>query len=930
MARLTGVQRVWEAGMIIACVFAFFLLLALASFHPGDPGWSQAGLQLDVHNWVGATGAWVADLLLFSFGFLAYLLPFGSAFLGWFLFQHIKELDEFDYLTIGLRIIGGLLMALGATGIASINFNDIYNFSAGGFVGDVISSALVPYFNTAGTILLLLCFFCTGFTLLTGISWLTIIDRLGEGTLWLGRKTLSAPQSLLAFEMPRLALANKSSNQGGDEGAELDITSMRAEPLASTAQTKPSQTQKTTPSRSEPTFGIDDVDDEPPFYTYDGNKSVQSNPNDTVNSEDDATSSADVNAAEAKKSAFSLSGMRSAVTGSFKDKVGLGKSSQDDSVQSEDDSSQHEHKHQAQQSPHINFDDLEEFDEDLPYETGSKPITSANNSAPSVEGSEPNTETLQSQTVETQGASQGANQAFTPAALGAKPVKARAGELDPNLPPMPSFDLLERADKHENPLTPEEIEGISRLVEEKLADFNIEATVVGVFPGPVITRFELDLAPGVKVSKISGLSKDLARAMSAISVRVVEVIPGKSVIGLELPNKKREMVRLSEVISCDTFQSNKSPLTMVLGADISGQPVVVDLAKMPHLLVAGTTGSGKSVGVNVMILSLLYKSTPEDVRMIMIDPKMLELSVYEGIPHLLAEVVTDMKEAANALRWCVGEMERRYRLMSALGVRNLKGYNAKVEEAIANGTPIKDPLWKNEESMDAEAPDLAKLPAIVVVVDEFADMMMIVGKKVEELIARIAQKARAAGIHLILATQRPSVDVITGLIKANIPTRCAFQVSSKIDSRTILDQQGAETLLGMGDMLYLPPGSPVPTRVHGAFVDDHEVHAVVADWQKRGEPEYIDEILNGEATAEVLLPGEQPEGEDQEFDAFYDEAVAFVTETRRASVSSVQRKFRIGYNRAARLVEQMEMSGVVSAQGHNGNREVLAPPPHKE
>ena len=930
MARLTGVQRVWEAGMIIACVFAFFLLLALASFHPGDPGWSQAGLQLDVHNWVGATGAWVADLLLFSFGFLAYLLPFGSAFLGWFLFQHIKELDEFDYLTIGLRIIGGLLMALGATGIASINFDDIYNFSAGGFVGDVISSALVPYFNTAGTILLLLCFFCTGFTLLTGISWLTIIDRLGEGTLWLGRKTLSAPQSLLAFEMPRLALANKSSNQSGDEGAELDITSMRAEPLASTAQTKPSQTQKTTPLRSEPTFGIDDVDDEPPFYTYDGDKSVQSNPNDTVNSEDDATSSADVNAAEAKKSAFSLSGMRSAVTGSFKDKVGLGKSSQDDSVQSEDDSSQHEHKHQAQQSPHINFDDLEEFDEDLPYETGSKPITSANNSAPSVEGSEPNTETLQSQTVETQGASQGANQAFTPAALGAKPVKARAGELDPDLPPMPSFDLLERADKHENPLTPEEIEGISRLVEEKLADFNIEATVVGVFPGPVITRFELDLAPGVKVSKISGLSKDLARAMSAISVRVVEVIPGKSVIGLELPNKKREMVRLSEVISCDTFQSNKSPLTMVLGADISGQPVVVDLAKMPHLLVAGTTGSGKSVGVNVMILSLLYKSTPEDVRMIMIDPKMLELSVYEGIPHLLAEVVTDMKEAANALRWCVGEMERRYRLMSALGVRNLKGYNAKVEEAIANGTPIKDPLWKNEESMDAEAPDLAKLPAIVVVVDEFADMMMIVGKKVEELIARIAQKARAAGIHLILATQRPSVDVITGLIKANIPTRCAFQVSSKIDSRTILDQQGAETLLGMGDMLYLPPGSPVPTRVHGAFVDDHEVHAVVADWQKRGEPEYIDEILNGEATAEVLLPGEQPEGEDQEFDAFYDEAVAFVTETRRASVSSVQRKFRIGYNRAARLVEQMEMSGVVSAQGHNGNREVLAPPPHKE
>nr|WP_252732260.1 DNA translocase FtsK [Paraglaciecola arctica] len=495
---------------------------------------------------------------------------------------------------------------------------------------------------------------------------------------------------------------------------------------------------------------------------------------------------------------------------------------------------------------------------------------------------------------------------------------------------MPSFDLLERPDKVKNPITPEELEIVSRLLEAKLADFNIEARVVGVYPGPVITRFEMDLAPGVKVSKITTLSKDLARSMSAISVRVVEVIPGKSVIGLELPNKKRDMVRLSEVISTDVFQSSDSPLTMVLGADISGKPVVVDLAKMPHLLVAGTTGSGKSVGVNVMILSLLYKSTPEDVRMIMIDPKMLELSVYEGIPHLLAEVVTDMKEAANALRWCVGEMERRYKLMSALGVRNLKGFNTKVLNAIEAGEPIRDPLWKSEESMETEAPFLEKLPAIVVVVDEFADMMMIVGKKVEELIARIAQKARAAGIHLVLATQRPSVDVITGLIKANIPTRIAFQVSSKIDSRTILDQQGAEALLGAGDMLYLPPGTGVPTRIHGAFVDDHEVHAVVADWKKRGAPQYIDEILSGDSSAEILLPGEQPEDSDQEFDVFYDEAVAFVTESRRASVSGVQRKFRIGYNRAARLVEQMEQSGVVTSPGHNGNREVLAAAPPRD
>ena len=512
-----------------------------------------------------------------------------------------------------------------------------------------------------------------------------------------------------------------------------------------------------------------------------------------------------------------------------------------------------------------------------------------------------------------------------------KPNIHKPATIDASSIPLPSFDLLQRADKAEHPISEEELQATARLLESKLADFNIQAKVVDVLPGPVITRFELELAPGIKVSKITTLSKDLARAMSAISVRVVEVIPGKSVIGLELPNEHREMVRLSEVISCDAFQKSASPLTMVLGADISGKPVIVDLGSMPHLLVAGTTGSGKSVGVNVMILSLLYKSTPDDVRLIMIDPKMLELSVYEGIPHLLAEVVTDMKEASNALRWCVGEMERRYRLMSALGVRNLKGYNKKIKLAKEAGAPIVDPLWKFEESMETSAPELDKLPSIVVVVDEFADMMMIVGKKVEELIARIAQKARAAGIHLILATQRPSVDVITGLIKANIPTRIAFQVSSKIDSRTILDQQGAESLLGMGDMLYNPAGTSITTRVHGAFVDDHEVHAVVADWKARGEPNYIDEILNGDSGGEILLPGEQSEqNAGEEYDAVYDHALEFVTETRKVSISSIQRKFRIGYNRAARIVEQLEANGVVSTAGHNGNREVLAPPPRKD
>ncbi|MBT8448856.1 MAG: cell division protein FtsK, partial [Gammaproteobacteria bacterium] len=491
---------------------------------------------------------------------------------------------------------------------------------------------------------------------------------------------------------------------------------------------------------------------------------------------------------------------------------------------------------------------------------------------------------------------------------------------------MPPFNLLDESKGPQHQVSEESLNAMSRLVELKLADFAIDAHVVAVHPGPVITRFELDLAPGVKVSKISNLSKDLARALSAISVRIVEVIPGKSVIGLEIPNENREMVHLSEVVESKAFDESSAKLSMCLGKDISGQPVVVNLAKMPHLLVAGTTGAGKSVGINAMILSLLYKSKPEDVRMIMIDPKMLELSVYDGIPHLLAPVVTDMKDAANSLRWCVGEMERRYKIMSALGVRNLAGYNRKLSDAVKNGEPIKDPLWEPTDNMLMDPPELQKLPFIVVIIDELADMMMIVGKKVEELIARIAQKARAAGIHLVLATQRPSVDVLTGLIKANIPSRIAFQVSSRIDSRTILDQMGAEQLLGQGDMLYMPAGTSIPTRVHGAFVADHEVHKVVADWRKRGEPDFIEEITSGGGLAENI-PGFAPEPSDSDVDVLYDEAVAFVTETRKASISSVQRKLKVGYNRAARMIEEMEATGVVSEMATNGAREVLAPPP---
>jgi S-DNA-T family DNA segregation ATPase FtsK/SpoIIIE len=493
---------------------------------------------------------------------------------------------------------------------------------------------------------------------------------------------------------------------------------------------------------------------------------------------------------------------------------------------------------------------------------------------------------------------------------------------------LPPLSLLTESYGHYEGYSESALEAMSRLVEMKLADFGIEVEVVAVQPGPVITRFELQPGTGVKVSQISNLAKDLARGLSAISVRVVEVIPGKSVVGLEIPNEQREIVSLSEILKSAEYDDSSSPLTLALGKDIGGLPVVVDLAKMPHLLVAGTTGSGKSVAINAMVLSLLYKTLPKDVRLIMIDPKMLELSVYEGIPHLLTPVVTDMKEAANALRWCVGEMERRYRLMAALGVRNIGGYNRKVQDAIDSGEPIPDPLFKPEEVLeeDPEPPTLEPLPFIVVIIDELADMMMVVGKKVEELIARLAQKARAAGVHLILATQRPSVDVITGLIKANIPTRIAFQVSSKIDSRTILDQQGADQLLGHGDMLYLAPGTGIPTRVHGAFVDDAEVHRVVAHLKGRGEPDYIEDILQ---TTTDYLPGGggQSEEEDAESDPLYDDAVRVVTETRRASISGVQRRLKIGYNRAARMIEQMEACGIVGPQQSNGNREVLAPPP---
>ncbi|MDE3270744.1 DNA translocase FtsK [Pseudoalteromonas sp. G4] len=863
--RLNGVQRLLEAGLILTTALAAFVLVALLTFDPVDPSWSQTGDYIKVKNLTGTAGAWTADLLYFSFGWLALLVPVIIQGIGYLLFKKTHQVFKLDYLTLSLRVVGLVLFVISSTAISSINFDDFYEFSSGGVIGDVFANAMLPTFNFTGTSIILLCFFFSSLTLLTGVSWVQFVDQIGRFAMHAFQWLKALPQRLAERKEVKHTPLKTVTNE-----------SVSAEPKQVTYHVDELPDQEVIVEPQEPTIDVQpETAIEPTFG------------DDIANTEVDTSQPPESNSKKEMHPALQ----------------------EFDEIISDD----------------LSFSALD----DIPFDDDKQTNSPKSVSEDFLSTLEPQSDAELTLATVVQPSE---NEIPTESARKSTYVKPKTAkeqfedllEATPPATPMPTLDLLDRPDKKENPITKEELEAVSRLVEAKLLDFGVQAQVVGVYPGPVVTRFELDLAPGVKVAKISGLAKDLARSLSAISVRVVEVIPGKTYVGIELPNQHREIVRLSEVIGAKKFSDNPSDLAMVLGKDIAGVPVVADLAKMPHLLVAGTTGSGKSVGVNVMILSLLFKSTPDDVRMIMIDPKMLELSVYEGIPHLLCEVVTDMKEAANALRWCVGEMERRYKLMSALGVRNLTGYNQKVLDAIEAGDPIKDPLWKDTDGMETEAPDLGKLPAIVVVIDEFADMMMIVGKKVEELIARIAQKARAAGIHLVLATQRPSVDVITGLIKANIPTRMAFQVSSKIDSRTILDQQGAEHLLGMGDMLYLPPGTSVPIRVHGAFVDDHEVHAVVNDWKARGKPNYVDEILNGEAVEDVLLPGETAES-DEESDPLYDEAVAFVIESRRASVSSVQRKLRVGYNRAARLVEQMEMSGIVSAPGHNGTREVIVP-----
>jgi S-DNA-T family DNA segregation ATPase FtsK/SpoIIIE len=752
------IRHLREGALVLLIAVSLFVLFALLSYEPADPGWSHTGAGRPVANSGGVVGAWLADLLFYLFGYLAYLVPWMVGYSGWLLFQGRADEEPPDYLHTLARLAGFVVTIAVGCGLAWIHFRggpELPHHGAG-IVGNLVGQSSVSVFGRLGGTLLMVGAFLSGITLFTGLSWLKVMDLIGKYTLDL-------------YAMLQAAVARYT------EGAE-DYAK------GSEARREREETVK---------FEIAKVDQRP--------------------------------------------------------------------------------------KPRI--------------------------APPVISKSEPTIK------------------------LDKKRQESLFDSGDTVLPPL---NLLDAPPPPKGGYSRETLEAISRQVELKLQDFGIEVAVVAVHPGPVITRFELQPAPGIKASRITALSKDLARSLSTVSVRVVEVIPGKSVIGLEIPNQERELVTLREILSASEYEASASPLTMALGKDIAGKPAVADLARMPHLLVAGTTGAGKSVALNAMILSILYKASAKDVRVIMIDPKMLELSVYEGIPSLLAPVVTDMKEAANALRWCVAEMERRYRLMASLGVRNISGYNRKVQDAAADGGPIIDPLWRPE--FGGEAPALESLPYIVVIVDELADMMMTVGKKVEELIARLAQKARAAGIHLILATQRPSVDVITGLIKANIPSRIAFQVSSRIDSRTILDQMGAESLLGHGDMLYLPPGTGLPNRVHGAFVSDQEVHKVVAYLKSRGSPNYVQEIITGpeesDAAGEFFAGSGSTQGD--ESDELYDQAVRIVTESRRASVSGVQRRLKIGYNRAARLVEEMERAGIVGALQSNGTRDVLAPPPPKD
>ncbi|EHR5762306.1 cell division protein FtsK [Vibrio parahaemolyticus] len=1007
-SRLNGFQRLKECCFIVGVLSSVLLAVALFTFSPADPSWSQTAWGGEIDNAGGLFGAWLADTLFFTFGSLAYPIPFLLAAAAWVICRKRGEDEPIDFMLWGTRLLGLTVLIMTSCGLADINFDDIWYFSSGGVVGDVLSSLALPTLNVLGTTLVLLFLWGAGFTLFTGISWLNIVEWLGDRSLavlaaiankFRGSEQETLEPQLDEFVEDKVSTKHVEDDQQDDEtlphltAYEVEEPKEKAavheypiympQAKSETPAVKPTpepQPQRVAAVNATPTYvepepqlkavSTDNVD---PMVertkqlnvTIEELEAAAQQADDWASEEQTSQSYADTNAVYQEQ-----------VQAKHEEVVEHDTPQRESSYEEyEQFAAQQEQQRHVEPTPHEEpvidtraldditdhaepsehieptISDFDVVDEEEAY-VAPQPQSRSPEPQPIVQPQsvsqiqpeqtpepsvvfEPAPQEVEVEEVQDGDQDVAAFQSMVSSAQ-AKVAATQNPFLmkqEQNLPvpeePLPTLELLYHPEKRENFIDREALEQVARLVESKLADYKIKADVVGIYPGPVITRFELDLAPGVKVSRISGLSMDLARALSAMAVRVVEVIPGKPYVGLELPNMSRQTVYLSDVISSPQFEQAKSPTTVVLGQDIAGEAVIADIAKMPHVLVAGTTGSGKSVGVNVMILSMLYKASPEDLRFIMIDPKMLELSIYEGIPHLLAEVVTDMKDASNALRWCVGEMERRYKLMSALGVRNVKGFNEKLKMAAEAGHPIHDPFWQEGDSMDTEPPLLEKLPYIVVVVDEFADLMMVVGKKVEELIARLAQKARAAGIHLILATQRPSVDVITGLIKANIPTRVAFTVSTKTDSRTILDQGGAESLLGMGDMLYLPPGSSHTIRVHGAFASDDDVHAVVNNWKARGKPNYIDEIISGDQGPESLLPGEQMES-DEEMDPLFDQVVEHVVQSRRGSVSGVQRRFKIGYNRAARIVEQLEAQGIVSAPGHNGNREVLAPAPPKD
>ncbi len=836
-------------GLIALCAF---LVMALVSHDPGDPGWASIGHQTEASNHAGRSGAWISSLLFTLFGELAYLFPLLIGYYAILIYRRRSGAFEFHWPLFILRTGGFVLLLLSGTGLFALYSFFGLNPESGGILGDEIGTAMVAVMNLPATTVVLVAIFLFAMTLFTGLSWMRLVDGIGQLTL------------IVTAQIARVFRALSGGDAEAREQARQAKEQKREAKQAAKAQAAAEKAQAREP--------------EPPLIR------------DRVEP-------------EAKPGLVER--LCRGITGIFRRRSGGEGGKRQEPVLADESGS-------VPELPTLSADKSD------------SPKPSARKA--SAEASEAEAPAVKISPFKKKKASNEGEPSK-------RAAREKQGKLFDDGSAVPPISLLDPPDPNKKKgYSTDSLQHMSRLLEEKLADFGVSIEVVEVNPGPVITRFEIKPAAGVKVSRITNLAKDLARSLAVTSVRVVEVIPGKSVVGIEIPNEEREMVRLSEILSAKAYDKAASPLTLALGNDIGGDPVVANLSKMPHLLVAGTTGSGKSVGVNAMILSMLLKATPEEVRMIMIDPKMLELNIYEGIPHLLAPVVTDMKEAANALRWCVAEMERRYKLMSSQGVRNVAGFNRKVTEARDAGEPIRDPLWDPQQALDPSEdarPELEPLPYIVVVVDEFADMMMIVGKKVEELIARIAQKARAAGIHLILATQRPSVDVITGLIKANIPTRMSFSVQSKVDSRTVLDQGGAEQLLGNGDMLYLAPGSSMPERVHGAFVDDDEVHRVVEAWKSRGEAEYIEGVLSGGDSDSV--PGiAAMNDDDSEKDALFDEAVAYVTESRRASISSVQRKFKIGYNRAANLVEAMEAAGVVSAAGHNGSREVLAAPPPKD